>query len=100
LPKYADINESLLTAPEELDIIKKLSQFTNVVAGSAKNYEPHRVAVYLLEVVAQFHSYYNKHRVITDDEDLSRSRLFLMSCIRRVLKNGLDLVGVSAPLKM
>jgi arginyl-tRNA synthetase len=100
LPEYADINEALLIAPEELDIIKKLSQFTNVVAGSAKNYEPHRVAVYLLELVAQFHSYYNKHRVITEDEDLSRARLFLMSCIRRVLKNGLDLVGVNAPLKM
>ena len=100
LPKYADINEALLIAPEELDIIKKLSQFTNVVAGSAKNYEPHRVAVYLMELVAQFHSYYNKHRVITQDEDLSRARLFLMSCIRRVLKNGLDLVGVDAPLKM
>ncbi len=100
LPKYADINEALLIAPEELDIIKKLSQFTNVVAGSAKNYEPHRVAVYLMELVAQFHSYYNKHRVITEDEDLSSARLFLMSCIRRVLKNGLDLVGVDAPLKM
>jgi arginyl-tRNA synthetase len=100
LPEYADINEALLIAPEELDIIKKLSQFTNVVAGSAKNYEPHRVAVYLMELVAQFHSYYNKHRVITEDEDLSRARLFLMSCIRRVLKNGLDLVGVNAPLKM
>jgi arginyl-tRNA synthetase len=100
LPEYADINEGLLIAPEELDIIKKLSQFTNVVAGSAKNYEPHRVAVYLMELVAQFHSYYNKHRVITEDEDLSRARLFLMSCIRRVLKNGLDLVGVDAPLKM
>jgi arginyl-tRNA synthetase len=100
LPEYADINEGLLIAPEELDIIKKLSQFTNVVAGSAKNYEPHRVAVYLMELVAQFHSYYNKHRVITQDEDLSRARLFLMSCIRRVLKNGLDLVGVDAPLKM
>jgi len=100
LPKYEEINEGQLIAPEELDIIKKLSQFTNVVTGSAKNYEPHRVAVYLMELVAQFHSYYNKHRVITEDEDLSRARLFLMSCIRRVLKNGLDLVGVDAPLKM
>jgi len=100
LSEYANINESLLIAPEELDIIKKLSQFTNIVAGSAKNYEPHRVAVYLMELVSQFHSYYNKHRVITDDEDLSRARLFLMSCIRCVLKNGLSLVGVSAPLKM
>jgi arginyl-tRNA synthetase len=100
LPEYADINEGLLIAPEELDIIKKLSQFTNVVAGSAKNYEPHRVAVYLMELVAQFHSYYNKHRVITEDEDLSSARLFLMSCVMRVLKNGLDLVGVDAPLKM
>lgn len=100
LPNYADINDSLLTASEELDIIKKLSQFTNIVVGSAKNYEPHRIAVYLMELVSQFHSYYNKHRVVTDDENLSRARLFLISGIRRVLKNGLDLVGVDAPLKM
>jgi len=100
LPKYEAIDEGLLTAPEELEMIKKLSQFPHVVAGSVRDYEPHRVAVYLQELVSRFHSYYNKHRVITDDEALSRSRLFLMNCIRRVLKNGLGLVGVDAPQKM
>jgi arginyl-tRNA synthetase len=58
------------------------------------------VAVYLMELVGQFHSYYNKHRVVTDDQALSSARLYLMNCIKIVLRNGLTLLGVSAPEKM
>ncbi|MCP4715455.1 MAG: arginine--tRNA ligase, partial [Deltaproteobacteria bacterium] len=63
-------------------------------------YEPHRIATFLMDLVGRFHSYYNKHRVITDDADLSRARLFLISSIRQVLRNGLQLLGVQAPNKM
>ncbi len=100
LPGYRDIDAALLTADEELDLIKKLSQFTATISGSARAREPHRVAVYLMELVGQFHSYYNKHRVVTDDQALSSARLYLMNCIKIVLKNGLTLLGVSAPEKM
>jgi arginyl-tRNA synthetase len=100
VPNFAEIDAGLLAAPEEIDIIKKLSQFPALVGGSARAHEPHRIAVYLMELVGHFHSYYNKHRVITDDENLTLSRLHLMTCIKMVLRNGLTLLGVSAPEKM
>ncbi len=100
VPAYADIDASLLTAPEETDLIKKLSQFGEMIAGSARAFEPHRISMYLMELVGQFHSYYNKHRVITEHEELSLARLYLMGAIKTVLKNGLSLVGVQAPDKM
>jgi arginyl-tRNA synthetase len=99
-PAFRDINPSLLAAPEEIEIIKKLSQFPETVMGSAQTFEPHRIAMYLMELVGMFHSYYNKYRVITDDLGLSKARLYLMCGIRCVLRNGLMLLGVSAPEKM
>jgi arginyl-tRNA synthetase len=100
VPGFNEIDVNLLTTPEEIDLIKKLSQFPEIVSGSAQAFEPHRIPIYLLELVAQFHSYYNKHRVITEQREVSMARLYLMSCINCVLKNGLFLVGVQAPTKM
>ncbi len=93
-------NLALLTAPEEIDLIKKLLQFPEVVEDSAKSLAPHKVAYYLQELAAQFHVYYNKCRVVDDDRDLSSARLYLVKCVQIVLANGLQLLGVSAPEKM
>ncbi len=100
LGKFADINAGLLIEDEEREIIKKLAQFPELVAGSALAAEPHRVSAYLMELVGQFHSYYAKHRVVTDNQALSSARLNLMSGIKTVLENGLALLGVTAPEKM
>jgi arginyl-tRNA synthetase len=100
LPSARNVNLSLLAAVEEIDLIKKLSQFPEIVLGSAQALEPHRIAVYLMDLVGQFHSYYGKYRVISDDLELSTARLCLINGIRRVLKNGLQLLGVAAPEKM
>ncbi len=100
LSKFADINAGLLIEDEEREIIKKLAQFPELVAGSALAAEPHRVSAYLMELVGQFHSYYAKHRVVTDNQALSSARLNLMSGIKTVLENGLALLGVTAPEKM
>jgi arginyl-tRNA synthetase len=100
LPSFHEINPSLLIAAEEIELIKKLAQFPEIVLGSAHAFEPHRISMYLMELVGMFHSYYGKHRIITDNRDLSRARLFLINGIRRVLRNGLTLLGVSAPEKM
>jgi arginyl-tRNA synthetase len=94
------MDAGLLTAPEEIDILKQLSRFPAQVGGSAQAHEPHRIAIFLMELVGHFHSYYNKHRVITDDENLSRGRLHLITGIKTVLRNGLTLLGVSAPERM
>ena len=55
---------------------------------------------YLEELAGLFHSFYNKHRVVTDDRELSLARLVLVNAVRKVLKKGLELLGVSAPLRM
>ncbi len=100
VPVFADIDAGLLTAPEEIELLKKLIQFPALISGSARACEPHRIAVYLMELVGDFHSYYNRHRVITDDACLSRARMHLMMCIKTVLRNGLTLLGVNAPESM
>ena len=100
LPVFQDIDPELLSSPEEQEIIKKLAQFPEVVSGSAQSCEPHRIAIYLMELVGQFHSYYAKYRVITEELAMSTARLYLINGIRCVLKNGLALLGVTAPEKM
>ncbi|MEI6125534.1 MAG: arginine--tRNA ligase [Pseudomonadota bacterium] len=100
VPGFSHVDVSLLAEAEERDILKKLSEFPEIIEGSAETFEPHRIPVYLMELVGQFHSYYNKHRVITEQKELSIARLYLISGIKCVLKNGLSLLGVAAPSKM
>lgn len=89
-----------LESSEELSLIKLLGQFPEVVEGSALNFEPHRITYYLQELAGLFHSFYNKHRVIGEDPELSAARLLLLKCTAQTLKNGLTLLGVSAPERM
>jgi arginyl-tRNA synthetase len=99
-PEARDVALSRLDTPEEMAIIKELAAFPEIVEGSALNFEPHRIASYLQELAGQFHSFYNKSRVITEDLELTGARLFLLKCITVTLKNGLTILGVSAPEKM
>ena len=96
----ADIALRKLGTPEEMLIIKTLTTFPEVVEGSALNYEPHRITYFLQELAGQFHSFYNKNRVIGEDSDLTVARLFLLKCIAQTLKNGLTILGISAPERM
>ena len=91
---------NLLRHPEEVEITKNLLQFPEVVRECAISLSPHKVAYYLTEIASSFHMYYNKHRIIVDDIALSGARLYFIGCIRTVLRNGLSLLGVSAPEKM
>jgi len=100
LSRFRDSEAGLLVENQERELIKKLAQFPEVVAGSALAAEPHRVPAYLMELVGQFHSYYAKHRVLSDNKELSAARLNLVNSIKTVLKNGLALLGVTAPEKM
>ncbi|MDK9708643.1 MAG: arginine--tRNA ligase [Desulforhopalus sp.] len=91
---------TLLVEPEELKLLKTLSTFPATIEGSALELAPHKVIFYLMELAGQIHSYYNKHKVITDDLPLSRARLCLVLALQAVLKNGLGMVGLSTPEKM
>ncbi|MDY6844527.1 MAG: arginine--tRNA ligase [Thermodesulfobacteriota bacterium] len=97
---FHEADATLLNENEELDLIKKIAQYLEVVEDAAQSLEPHRIPTYLIELVSMFHSYYNKHRVISDDPKLTHARLLLCHCIKTVVKNGLTLIGVSAPEKM
>jgi arginyl-tRNA synthetase len=89
-----------LEAPEEIDLIKVLARYPDMLAGSATYMEPHRVTYYLMELASAFHTYYNKHRVLSDDALLRCGRLLLVLAVQKVIRNGLTLLGVSAPDQM
>ncbi len=96
----ADIPLQRLVEPEELHLLKALAAWPELVESAALGLEPHRVIFFMQDLAAQFHSYYNKHRVISDDLELSRARLWLAEGIRVILRNGLNLIGVDAPETM
>jgi arginyl-tRNA synthetase len=90
----------LLTQKDEITLIKGILHYFDVIEGSAKSLEPHRITFYLLDLVGRFHSYYNKTRVIVDDRELTMARLLLLVILQRVIKSALTLLGVSAPERM
>jgi arginyl-tRNA synthetase len=95
-----------LTAPAEQDLIRRIAAFPDVLAGAALAYEPHRVAFYLQDIIAAFHSYYTQGkktpelRVIGPDAQKTAARLFLCRALQQVLANGLAVLGVSAPERL
>ncbi len=89
-----------LGAPEELALARKLAAFPEVVRGATAAREPHRLPTYLTETAAEFHRFYHACRVVSDDAARSRDRLLLCEAARLVIRNGLALLGVSAPERM
>ena len=100
VPMPASVALGRLETPEEMVLVKALAFFPELVEGSAASFEPHRITYYLQELAGQFHSFYNKNRVITEDRELTEARLFLLKCVAQTLKNALVILGVSAPEKM
>ncbi len=91
---------ALLVEPEEIDLIKALARYPEIVRTAARSMEPHRITYYLTSLASAFHSYYNKHRVLVDEPLLRCGRLNLILAVQKVIRNGLTLLGVSAPTKM
>jgi arginyl-tRNA synthetase len=96
----AHADTSLLTAPSEFALLATLAGFPGTVALAAQELSPHLIAFWLRDCAANFHTWYNAERVRVDDVALKRARLQLASATRRVLANGLALLGVSAPERM
>jgi arginyl-tRNA synthetase len=89
-----------LVEPEELQMLKAMAAWPDMIESAALGLEPHKVIFFMQDLASQFHSYYNKHRIIGDDQELSRARLWLAEGLRVILRNGLNLIGVNAPEKM
>jgi arginyl-tRNA synthetase len=96
----AIVSVERLELAEELELIRQMIQFNDVLEQSVLELEPHRVVFYLLDLAGDFHRYYNRYRVISEDSALSRARLLLVENVQKTIRRGLDILGVGAPLKM
>jgi len=90
----------LLTESHESDLAIQLAKYPEVVEKAAINAEPHLLVHYLRELANQFHTYYNAHQFIVENDAIRNARLNLVCAVRQVIYNGLDLLGVSAPESM
>jgi len=95
-----DADVSLLTAPSEITLLRRLAELPNMIQLAAKELAPHHIAFWLLDCAADFHSWYNAERIMVEDQALKLARLRLADSTRQVIANALNLLGVSAPEKM
>jgi len=89
-----------LAEPEEQELVKTLVDFPAFVAGAAESLEPHRIAGYLLDAARQTHVWYHKHHVLNEPARIMTARLLLARAAQIVLRNGLAILGISAPARM
>jgi len=89
-----------LVEPEEHALLKMLADYPRLISGAAADLAPHRVIFYLMELAGLFHGFYNKHKVLTADRELTGARLALCDGLKRVVRNGLHLIGLTAPESM
>lgn len=103
VPAPQDVDLGLLGEPEELQLLKRIASFPAAIEAAALELAPHRAIFFLMELAGDWHSYYNKHKVIDQeklDPALSNARLCLVGALRQVFQNGLEMLGLSAPEKM
>ncbi|MDX8386768.1 MAG: arginine--tRNA ligase [Gallionella sp.] len=93
-------NVGLLDSEYETTLLQRMIDFPQIIENAAQELAPHLIAFYLKELAADFHSYYNASRFLVEDEGLKVSRLALSSAVAQVMRNGLGLLGVSAPERM
>ncbi len=96
----ADGAAGALGDPAETALVRQLATWPEVVRGAAQAREPHRIPAFLVETAAEFHRFYQACRVVSEDATLSRHRLRLCAAAAQVLRNGLTLMGVSAPERL
>lgn len=90
----------LLTSSYEQALMVELSRYPEILDAAARNLEPHMLAQYLRDLATAFHAYYNAEAILVTDHALRDARMNLCVAVKQVLRNGLDLLGVSAPEKM
>ena len=100
IPKIEEVDFSQLKEESEIELIKKLAYFPEEISQSAKSLDPSRITKYVLELAALFHTFYNSCRVKGVEEELKKSRMILVDSTRIVIKNCLNILGISAPEKM
>ncbi len=94
------VDLTTLSTKEEVALMKRMALLPEVILRSAEQMAPHHVAFYLMDLAGAFHTYYNKHRVLTDSLKKTHARLYLIMAIQKIIRNGLSLLGVAAPEHM
>jgi arginyl-tRNA synthetase len=100
VPGERPVQLQRLELGEEMELIRKMVQFNDVLEDSVRELEPHRMVFYLLDLAGEFHRYYNRFRVLSDDKGLSEARLLLVENVQKTIRQGLEILGVAAPMKM
>lgn len=90
----------MLTAPEEIELIRHLASFTGEIQNAAKNYDPAKITRYCVDLATLFHKFYNACRVAVDDESLMQARLYLCRCVMTTITNVLTMFNISVPESM
>ena len=98
--KNSECNPSLLNHPSEIALLKQLEKFPEIIYNAHLSLEPHNIANFLHEIANRFHKYYADCRIISEDEELTNARLTLSTATKTVIRNGLKLLGITAPEKM
>ena len=89
-----------LQLAEELELIRRMAQFNDVLEECVRELEPHRMVFFLLDLAGEFHRYYNRTRILSEDRELTRARMLLAHMVQLTIRRGLTLLGVDAPMKM
>lgn len=89
-----------LNSDEERDLISHLAGLTDEIIGAAKNYDPAKITHYVIDLATLFHKFYNAHRVVSDDKELTEARLFLCTAVKNTIKNILVMLKVDVPEAM
>ena len=100
VPDAAAVDASLLSTEAERELIKQLAALPEEITLAARDYDPSHINRYLQELAGCFHRFYNACRIKGEEESLLRARLKLADTVRSVLRNGMELIGSSAPEKM
>jgi arginyl-tRNA synthetase len=95
-----EVDTEPLEGAREMTLLERLRDYPEVVETAAKELSPHLIAFYLRDLAAEFHSYYNATRILVADERVKLARLSLAAAVKQVIRNGLTLLGVSAPQSM
>ena len=89
-----------LELPEEIELIRRMAQFNDVLEECVRELEPHRMVFFLLDLAGEFHRYYNRTRILSEDRELTAARMLLAQMVQLTVRRGLTLLGIDAPKKM
>jgi arginyl-tRNA synthetase len=89
-----------LQRPEEIELIRRMAQFNDVLEECVRELEPHRMVFFLLDLAGEFHRYYNRTRILSEDRELTSARMLVAQMVQLTVRRGLTLLGINAPTKM